>query len=140
MALKPFTHYYCSVGGARLGHSGHYTGAYRDPHPRDEFCICGAPMAEETPDGFNYRVVFESINPHVAAEMVARYGKGVWPTLSDEQWAALPWTQPIVSEDKALPVLQSQYENLKRDAETHEQPIRNVQFLESKASDWTPIE
>ncbi len=136
MALKPFTDYICSVGGVGSGHSGHYTGAYRDPNPRDDFCMCGAPLAEEVSDGYNYKVVFETINSFAAADMVARYGKGIWVRLSPLEWEALPWTQPITSEGKGFAALKSQYKNLKRNAETHEQPIRNVQFLKSKTSEW----
>lgn len=46
--LKPYTSYACPSGGG-LGHSGHWTGAYRPElrSLRDKFCICGLALVEE---------------------------------------------------------------------------------------------
>lgn len=134
--MKPFTHYICSVGGVGMGHKSMYTGANRDPSPHDEVCICGAAMIEEVSDGYEYRVVFESIDPFVAGEMQARNGRDIWKRLSDVEWAALPWRPPIISKDRGLAALTEQFKTLKLWAETHEQPIRNVQFQKRQDSEW----
>lgn len=140
MTLKPFTKYICPVGGMRLGHSSHWTGAYEHPRPGDGSCVCGAELVDEesTKDGQRYRLTFESIDPHQAAGMEAQYGKGVWPTLSDASWAALSWHE-VSREADAPGDITAQYESLLAWAETREQPIRNVRLLRSAATAWEPV-
>lgn len=132
--LKPFTNYNCTTGCRKYGR---YTGAYRDPKPSDEYCPCGALLTEDTPDGHRYRVEFESISPHQAAEMEARYGKGVWPTLSDEEWDGLSWC-PVSREDASLHSIENQYKDLRQSADSRRQPIRNVRMLRTKST-WEAV-
>ena len=130
MSQKPYTTYECASGSTGLGHSSVYTGA--SPSNRTDLCACGEPLVEVVPDGFRYKVVFESISPFQAAEMVSRYGKGVWRTLTDAQWEALEWTRPITSDSSTPNVLRDQYRTLVAWAESHEQPIRNVHFFKAQ--------
>ena len=60
--LKPYTSYVCPTGGG-LGHSGHWTGAYRPElrSLRDKFCICGAAYVEE--DREQWSLSWEMIGP-----------------------------------------------------------------------------
>ena len=131
--LKPFTNYICSSGEIG-GHSGHYTGAYKDPRPHDEFCTCGLPMMEEGPKD-THKVTFETVSPHVAASMEARRGRQVWQMMSNEQWDTLEW-YPVTSENKGEHVLRDQYHRLLLHSQSHEQPIRNVKMFQREASNW----
>lgn len=89
-----------------------------------------------------YRLTFESIDTHHAAAMEHQYGKKVWPMLTDEQWAALPWTPPVerISGDGDI---RGQHTTLRKWAETHEQPIRNVRLERREVPDdesgWQPV-
>lgn len=131
--LKPFTKYVCPIGEGQYGHSSTWTGAYLGPHrDTDGFCICGAEFVEEasTRDGHRYRLVFETIDPHQAAGLEERHGRGVWQQLDERTWAALSWHE--TSREADTPgAITAQYENLKAWAESHEQPIRNVQLLKA---------
>lgn len=75
------------------------------------------------------RLTFTSINPLYASDMEAKYGKGVWLACPDDMWDGLPWSTPtvvmFVDDDRM-----DQYNTLKRWAETHEQPIRDVKLEE----------
>lgn len=74
-----------------------------------------------------FRVSWEMPPPTVVAfEYEDRYGPGIWRTLTDQQWDALPW-HPVVNETDDDSCL-DQYRQLKEWAETHEQPIRNVKL------------
>lgn len=136
MQLKPFTHYECASGNVGLGHSSHWTGAYLHPSDKDENCICGQPLAEVVPDGYRYKVTFESISPFVAAEMEARHGRDVWSRLSSAEWDALKW-HPVTSEQGTPNTLRDQYKRLLAWSQSHEQPIRNVRFFRAQDSEWT---
>lgn len=136
--IKPFTNYVCPVGGLSLGHSSLWTGAYAHPRERDGICMCGEPMVEDTPDGFRYRVEFESIDPHEAAEYEALRGPGVWRSLTDEQWERLSW-HPVSREADTLAGVKDQAATLTEWADTHEQPIRNVRLLRSAVDAWEPV-
>ncbi|SRR6266404_985865 len=132
---KAYTNYECASGNAGLGHSGCYTGA----HPGEDMtCICGQPLIEEVKDGNRYKVTFETISPHVAAEMETRHGRGVWPTLSDDEWNALEW-HPVTSDQGSVNVLRDQYHRLFQHSQDHEQPIRNAKMFQSSAGDWQPL-
>lgn len=69
------------------------------------------------------------------------HGKGVWPRLTEAEWDALPdWhrtTVVFVGNERMR-----QYHTLKRWAETHEQPIRNVTLekreIVSPDEGWEP--
>jgi hypothetical protein len=132
--LKPFTDYHCSNN---CGH-GHYTGAGHLIKEGDDKCYCGGTMVTDESDGFRYRLEFESISPHQAAEMVARYGKDVWPTLTDEQWASLEW-HPVSKEAEFLREIQDQHGRLQSWAVTHGQPIRNVRLSRATANAWESV-
>lgn len=138
--LKPFTSYVCPLGSGKIGHSGMYTGSY-EPRLRretDGICICGEPMIPELSmrDGLIYRLEFETINPSQAESMERERGRGVWGLLTYEEWDALSWHQ--VSRESDLPNLKDQAATLRRWAETHEQPIRNVSLLSAAAPTWQP--
>lgn len=142
--LKPFTKYVCPDDTGQLGHSSIWTGAYnveRTKRPTDGVCICGAEMVDEasTADGHRYRLVFESIDPHEAAEYEALRGKAVWPALTAEQWERLSWHE-VSKEDDVPGAITSQYERLRLWAETHEQPIRSVQLFKSEARSWQAVD
>lgn len=132
--LKAFTRYRCSKGCG----ASRWTGAYTLPKETDSECYCGGTMTEEVSDGFRYRVEFESIDPHQAAELEARLGKGVWPLLSDEQWEALSW-HPVSREAEFIGEIEDQATNLAAWAASHEQPIRNVRLLRSANPGWGPV-
>ena len=90
-------------------------------------------------ENVEYRLTFESISPFQADEMEQRHGKGVWPRLAEHAWDALSWRKPTV---KITTDPWDQYRTLKRWADTHEQPIRNV-ILEQRPAPlpdegWTP--
>ena len=137
MPLKPFTNYECA-SGLIGGHTGLYTGAHQQPSKRDETCICGQPMVEVVPDGYRYKVEFETISPHQAAEMEAMYGRDIWPKLNDVEWNALQW-HPVTNEQGSPNSMRDQYKRLLMWAETREQPIRNVKFLRSQTSEWEEV-
>lgn len=144
--LKPFTRYICPVGAGRYGHSSIYTGSYdveRLKRPSDGICICGAEMVteESTKDGSRYRLSWESIDPHQAADMERRFGRGVWRTLSQDAWDQLSW-HPVVKEADTPADVTAQHDNLKAWADSHEQPIRNVRLERSAAPaapSWEPV-
>jgi len=136
MGQKAFTKYECASKATGLGHSSVWTGAR--PSDKDETCLCGQPLIAVVPDGFRYKVEFESISPHQAAEMEARYGPSIWALLSNEQWDSLDWC-PVVSDQSAPNVLRDQYQRLLEWAKTREQPIRNVRFFQSKDSEWEEV-
>lgn len=72
-----------------------------------------------------YRLTWESIDPRWAYYFVAQ--KGSYQDLWDEgAWDTLPWQPPTVrigGEDSGI---HGQHNQLKRWAETHTEPIRNV--------------
>lgn len=133
MAQKPYTEYECASGNTGLGHSSLWTGAY--PSNSRELCCCGEPLVEVTDDGYRYKVVFESISPIQAAAMQEQYGRGIWAKLTDAEWDALQWLPPITSDGKSPNTLRQQYKSLLQWAESHEQPIRNVHFYRTVASE-----
>jgi hypothetical protein len=137
MAQKAFTNYECASGNVGLGHSSLYTGAR--PSERDDNCLCGQPLVEVVADGYRYKVVFESVSPHQAAELKAQYGRGIWPRLSDEEWESLKWLPPVTSEQGSANVLRDQYKRLLDWSRTREQPIRNVKFFRAQGSEWEEI-
>jgi len=137
MEQKPYTQYECASGHTGLGHSSLYTGAY--PSNRSNHCACGQPYVEVVPDGFQYKVVFESIDPFQAAEMVERRGKSVWMKLTEREWSTLRWLPPITSTSGSANSLRGQYLRLLEDSHTHEQPIRNVHFYRAAENTWEPV-
>lgn len=63
--------------------------------------------------------------PVIAYDWEAVHGRDVWPTLTNEQWEALPWkASECVSDDYEW--VRDQYLQLKAWADSHQQPIRNV--------------
>jgi hypothetical protein len=86
-----------------------------------------------------WRLRFESIDPHEAEAWEVRNGRGVWPRLTDKRWDALPWLPPTerVSDDESD--IRDQHATLCAWAETHEQPIRNVVLECRTASQWSPV-
>lgn len=143
--LKPMTRYICPVGAGRYGHSSIYTGAYdveRLKRPSDGTCICGVDLVEEsaTKDGHRYRLVWESIDPHQAAGLEQRHGKGVWKQLDERTWDALSWHETSREADTPGEIT-AQHDTLLAWAESHEQPIRNVQLLQAMSPTlpaWEP--
>lgn len=131
MKLKAYTTYICPVGAGKLGHSSQYTGSYQGP-PRatDGICACGIALIDEasTKDGCLYQLTFEICDPRQAAEMERRYGRRIWKTLDEQEWAALKWVPVSKESDKRLEI-KAQYEQLLAWAESHGQPIRNVQLV-----------
>lgn len=77
---------------------------------------------------FEYRVSWESPPPPVVVyDWEQVHGRDVWPTLSDEQWEALPWKpSERVAED--YEDVHAQYVQLQTWEQTHQQPIRNVKI------------
>jgi hypothetical protein len=135
--LKPFTQYRCPVGGGSLGHSSIWTGAYKPPHnTHDGTCVCGAEMVEDSEDGTRYRLEWESIDSHQAADIELMFGKGIWPKMPEGQWDALSW-HPVSKEGTELG-LRDQYQTLKKWAESHKQPIRNVRLLKAAIA-WSEV-
>jgi hypothetical protein len=135
--LKPFTTYRCPNDSGGLGHKSTWTGAYRKPGPYDGVCVCGAEMVEASDDGTRWRLEFESIDPYQAADIELTFGKGIWPRMSDAQWASLSW-HPVSKEGTELG-LRDQHRTLKEWATTHEQAIRNVRLLRSALA-WTEMD
>lgn len=135
--IKPFTNYVCSVGPHAYGHKSLWTGAYQRPEASDGSCVCGAPMVEEVDDGTRWRVEFESIDPHHAAEYEALRGSGVWRSLTDDEWDRLSW-HPVSREDASESSIRAQYEALSAWAESREQPIRNVR-MSRHVGQWEPV-
>lgn len=134
---KAMTSYECPVGAGQLGHSGRYTGS--NPESAEVgFCICGERWVEVAPDGYRYKVEFETVSPLVAADTERAHGKGVWPTLSDEEWNNLRW-YPITSDSGSPVVLRAQYERLLEHSQNHEQPIRNVRMLRASSPEWEQV-
>lgn len=127
--LNPMTNYNCRESSGGCGKYGVYTGAYLNPKDTDDRCkSCGALLVEDKPDGNRYRVEFETISPHIAAEMEHYNGKGVWQRLTDAEWNALTW-YPVSREDYSKHSIETQYQNLLASATSHSQPIRNVRML-----------
>ncbi len=83
-----------------------------------------------------WRLSWEMADPHWCANTVAEHGKGVYKTIPDDAWDNLPWCPPIVKVVQTWPEIKNQYETLRRWAETHEQPVRNVKLESRTAGDW----
>lgn len=140
MAQKAYTKYECATGNVGLGHSSLWTGAR--PSDKDESCMCGQPLIEVTPDGYSYKVEFETIDSFQAAEMEGRFGREIWSQLSDGEWNALRWC-PVTSNEGTPNVLRDQYKRLLQWATSREQPIRNVRFFKAKAQpalEWEEVQ
>lgn len=90
-------------------------------------------------DGYRYKVMFESIDPHQAAQWETRHGTDVWKSLTDDQWSLLRWLPPTTSMNLPFEELCDQYQRLLHWATTHEQPIRNVLMFRSKETEWEPV-
>lgn len=137
--LEPMTSYVCSTGlSGTLGHGSLWSGGQR-PSPEDHlYCCCGAPYMKEVVSDARYRVQFETIAPHQAAEAEARYGHDVWAHLLAAQWESLAWS-PVISEKDSERSARLQYDGLRDWAETHEQPIRNVQLARSTVGAWETL-
>lgn len=90
--------------------------------------------------GTEFLVEWEMPPANVAAyEWEDRYGRGVWPKLPREQWDGLPWRAAagVVTEDYEQAL--GQYRQLKRWADSHEQPIRNVRLSARKPPEWSEV-
>lgn len=134
-SLKMFTNYICPTGGG-LGHSSIYTGGYEPTPVERGVCICGTPLVEDLPDGFRYRLEFETVMPLYAAEFEHR--RGYWQQLSQAEWANLPWV-PVSKEVMTKAAIANQFNNLLAHAESHEQPIRNVRMLRTAQGEWEEV-
>lgn len=90
-----------------------------------------------------YRLQWRTIPSIVAAEMEDRYGRNVWKSLTDAMWEALPWAEKptsVVFTDGRF----DQYTTLRRWADSHDQPIRDVVLEQREVPEsdtgWTPTE
>lgn len=87
-----------------------------------------------------YRLSWEMPNIDQAAKIEAKYGKGIWSRLTEENWKQLSWE--VVSRTSAdLADIADQRAQLELWAATKDQPIQNIVF-ERRAmhvSQWEPV-
>ena len=93
-----------------------------------------------TDENLEYRLSFETIDPHTAMYMETDRGKSVWVHLGPKEWDDLPWSS--VARITTDPW--QQYNTLKKWAEVHTQPIRNVKLEKRPAplpdEGWEEVE
>lgn len=99
-----------------------------------------APNPLEFAPGTEFLVEWEMPPPQVTAfDYEDRYGPGVWLRLTEQQWEALPWraSEGRVTTDYGEAL--DQYRQLKRWADSHEQPIRNVKLSARRPPEWSEV-
>jgi hypothetical protein len=88
-------------------------------------------------DQYEYRLGFATILAFSAAAREQLDGPNVWLTLTETEWDALPWGDPVVQvrRPKHEREVMAQYEVLCDWAKTHEQPIRDVRLERRRVLD-----
>lgn len=85
------------------------------------------------------RMSWRSVSPFYADSMEVICGRDIWQRLTQSEWDALPWqdkpTSVIFTGDDRM----DQYQTLRRWAETHEQPVRDVRLDERQPAEWTEV-
>lgn len=82
----------------------------------------------------NWRVTFESIRPHQAADIEARYGRNCWPRLLPAMADALEW-YPVTADHEEEGVAREQFDKLREWESKQEQPVRNARLLR-RGGEW----
>lgn len=80
-----------------------------------------------------FRVSFESADPHQVNAVEMQYGKKCWSRLPE--WPEMRWA-PIENVTSDGAAARDQYETLKQWEDNREEPVRNVKLEVRSTADW----
>ena len=89
-------------------------------------------------EAVEFRISWESPNPHQVNAVEARHGKHCWPRLHP-YWPSMDWNpvERITADEKDA---WDQYETLKGWEQTHEDPVRNCRLAKRQPGKWEPAD